>query len=154
MAQTRPTSVSDAAQQLRVSEDIVQQMIAVGQIAVDSHTSTLLVLVQDDLKSKPRYTAVPPSLKQTFEAARVMISPAAPDNVADTALQVRSDIGFVPSLGLGRPYITPTELLNVANVPEITERIEAAVGKNRVTAYITAYSRRGTGPCPWFRPTG
>lgn len=140
MSQVRPTSVNDAAQQLGVNETIIRQMIDAGQIAVDTHEPTLLVLVQDDRAAKPRYTPVPPPMKQTIEAASVTISGTVPEDVAARVLQAMADIGFVMKPGARETHITLTALLRVNTVPEIRSCIETAAGKDKVRAFIIKWT--------------
>lgn len=146
MSQDRPTPVNDAATQLGVTEAIVEKMISVGQIAVDSHKPTLMVLVRDHgRQANPRYTPIPPLMKQVFKAASVSISGTASSEVADQVLKVLVEIGFFIKEGRRETHITPTAVLSVDTVPQIRERIEAVVGKNTVSVYITAYDLRDTG---------
>lgn len=148
MASTRQSTVNEAAGYLGVKEEIIEQMVTAGQIMVDSYKPSFLVLIRDDPKANPRYTPIPPPIKQICEAVSVKLSGTVPDEVAAQAFKVLSEIGFLVGAGPRDTHITPTDLLKVDTVPQIQDRLDADCGKNKVKAFITTYNRRGSGPCP------
>jgi hypothetical protein len=105
MSQDRPTPLHDAAGQLKIGEKAIRQMMATGQIAIDSMEPLEMVLVEDSYSVKPRYSAVAPAIT-SIHAISVKISGTAKKDAAEAALKVLQDLGFAIKVDTRETHIT------------------------------------------------